>query len=165
MSVTPPAPPPPGFPMNVLDELAVAFGTHMPNHTVIQRPLRYSDPNQSIGLYAVDTNPLQEAMVIGQQEPILNRYNYRIQNLVKHSAEITGKSWFTLDAKTIRAVLYRDNALTLRLAALVEEVLGTREVAKQWGVSRQRFLSNELQSQFIYLAQTDFWLETESIEL
>ena len=157
--------PNPGFPMNVVDELNVAMDQHMPDHTITSRPLRYSDPARSIGLYVVDAVELTNSQQIGQREPALTRYQFRIQNLVKHSDEILGKAWFALDAKAIKAVLYRDDALALRLVALNEELLGTRETVKQWGVGRQRFLSNELRSQFIYLAQTDFWLETESIEL
>lgn len=157
--------PKPGFPMNVVGELKIALTTHMTDHTVIERPLRYADPARSIGVFVVDAAPLSDTQQIGQREPTLTRYQYRIQNLVKHSDEVMGKAWFSLDAKSIKAVLYRDSQLTLRLAALVEEVLGTKETAKQWGVSRQRFLSNELRSQFVYLAQTDFWLESELIEL
>lgn len=155
----------PGFPMNVVAELKTAFEEHMPDHTVLERAIRPVDPNRVIGLFAVDVVPQQPTAQIGQREPAVNAYNYRIQNFVKHSDEILGKAWFSFDAKTIRAVLYRDHSLALRLAALTEEILGTREVAKRWGVSRQRFLSNEIQGQFVYLAQTDFWLESESIEL
>ena len=158
-------PPVPGFPMNIVDEIHAAFVRLMPDHTVIDRPLRYADPARSIGIQVAETTPLANTQQIGQLEPTVERYQLRIQNLVKHSDEILGKAWFALDAKSIKAVLYRDTTLRLRLASLTEEVLGTRETVKQWGVTRQRFLSNELRSQFVYLATTDFWLETESITL
>lgn len=154
-----------GFPMNVLDELKVSFDTHMPEHNIILRPLRYTDPAKSVGIYISDWVPQEDSHQIGQEEPALATYAFRIQNLVKHTNEAEGKAWFAFDAKTIRAVLYRDNDLSLRLRNLVENILGTRETAKRWGVARQRFLSNELKGQFVYLAQTDFWLQTESIEL
>lgn len=151
--------------MNIVDELHLALETHMVDHTIIDRPLRYADPARSIGIHVAEGTPLAQTQQIGQYEPSVERYQFRIQNLVKHSNETMGKAWFALDAKSIKAVLYRDPALRLRLASLDEEILGTRETAKQWGVTRQRFLSNELRSQFIYLASTDFWLETESITL
>lgn len=156
---------PVGFPMSPVTELKNSFERTMSSHEVIERPLRFSDPARSIGIYVADATPLDNSQQIGQHEPALLRYQYRVQNMVKHTNEIQGKALFAFDAKTIRVVLYRDTTLALRLSELIEEVLGTRERAKQWGVSRQRFLSNELRSQFVYLAQTDFWLETESVKL
>lgn len=165
MAPDPSNPPESGFPMNVVDELKTSFETLMIDHTVISRPLRFADPARSIGVFVADWTPTQTSQQIGQKEPSLARYQYRVQNMVKTADEVTGKAWFSLDSKSVRAVLYRDPTLEIRLPALIEEVLGTREIVKQWGVGRQRFLSNELRSQFLYLAQTDFWLETEAIQL
>ena len=154
-----------GFPMNVVDVLHDRLAKLMPDHAVIDRPLRTSDPARSIGLYVADWNPEGNSQEIGQYEPTVSTYQFRVQNLVKHTDEIAGKALFALDAKSVRVVLYRDPNLRLLLSELVEELIGTRERATLWGVARQRFLSNEMRGTFVYLAQTDFWLKTESIEL
>lgn len=154
-----------GFPVNVVDEIKVSMEQYMPDHAVIPRQVRFMDPARSIGIYVVDWTPDEQSHQIGQQEPALNRYLYRVQNMVKAADEIEGKALFSLDSKLVRVVLYRDLDLHVRLAALDEELMGSREVAKRWGVARQRFLNTELKSQFVYIAQTDFWLESESIQL
>lgn len=159
-------PPVNGFPMNVVDELVDAMEKRMGgDFVVVPRPLRFMDSARSIGVFVADWTPTAGSQQIGQQEPALNRYQYRVQNMVKAGDEVTGKAWFSLDSKSVRAVLYRDGDLRVRLAGLTEELLGTRETAKQWGVARQRFLNTELQGQFVFVAQTDFWLESEAIYL
>lgn len=154
-----------GFPVNVVDALVASMKKYMVEHTVVERPVRFIDPARSIGVYVADWSPLEDSQQIGQYEPTLGRYLYRIQNMVKATDEVTGKTYFGADSKMIRAVLYRDPDLHVRLAGLVEEVLGSRESAKRWGVSRTRFLNTELKSQFTYIAQTDFWLESEVVQL
>lgn len=152
--------------MNIVEAVHTTLEEYFPEHSVVNRPLRLEDPAKSIGILVVDAVPQDTSKQIGQREPALIRYQLRIHNMIKHTNEVEGKAMFSLDAKSIKAVLYRDPTLTLSLAALQETLLGTTEVAKQWGVSRQRFLSNELpRSQFVYLAVTEFWLEAESIEL
>lgn len=154
--------PPVGFPLNIVDVLQDLLPGLMPDHKVISRPLRYTDPARSIGVFLVDWTPQPASQEIGHIEPTLSTYNIRIQNLVKHTNEVEGKALFSFDAKTLRAVLYRAGSLTLRFAGLTEELLGSRESSMRWGVGRQRFLSNELKGQFVHLGQTEFWLETET---
>lgn len=151
--------------MNIVDELITSMGTYLPDHTVIGRPVRFSDPARTVGVYPVDFTPVEDSKQIGQVEPALHRYLIRIQNMVKVADEVYGKQLFSLDSKSIRVVLYRDTTLHVRLRGLAEELLGTREVVKRWGIGRQRFLNTDLQSQFTFVAQTDFWVESESIEL
>jgi len=153
------------FPNNIIDLLEDRVKFYLPNHSVLKRALRLQDPKRCVGLLVADWTPDERSHQIGQQEPAVSRYLIRIQNMVKASDEVTGKDLFAGDAKTIRVLLYRDSTLHVGLAALTEELLGTREVAKRWGIGRQRFLNTELQSQWTYVAQTEFWLETESIQL
>lgn len=155
-----------GFPSNVVDEIVVTFRQHLLNHEIIDRPLRLPDPARCVGVYAVDMAPDQQnAALIGQSEPVVNRYNFRIQNMVKATNEPEARALFTLDSKSIRVILYRDNQLLVRLKSLTEELLGTRERFQRFGVSRQRFLNNELKGHFVYLAQTDIWVETDLVRL
>lgn len=151
-----------GFPNNIINVLDEFLPRYMPDHDILTRPLRHTDPARSLGIFLVDWVPKLDSQEIGHREPTLSVYNIRIQNLVKHSNEVEGKALFSFDAKTLRAVLYRDNDLTLRLSELIEELIGTRESSKRWGVGRQRFLTNELSGQFVQLGQTEFWLETET---
>jgi len=156
-----------GFPANVIDELLSTFTTYFPGHSVVDKPLRYLDSSKSVGIFIVDLTPDQQnSSFIGQIEPAINRYTYRIQNMIKATNESEGRALFSLDAKTIKAILYRDDDLLLRLSQLTEDLLGTRERFKRIGLSRQSFLNNELaKGNFIYLAMTDIWIETDVSKL
>jgi hypothetical protein len=174
-----------GFPENVMDEIAVSMAQYMPDSIVVEadplavppvvevtepvpivrRPLRYVDPARTIGLHAVDWTPEAGSAVMGQEEPQLARYLIRIQNLIKAGDEDEGRSLYVIDAKMIRAILYRDTALRVRCGELSEELLDTLERFKKFGVRNQRFLNNELSGQFVFLATTELWVETEVTQL
>lgn len=154
-----------GFPENVLVELKAAFDEHMDDFEVINRPLRVMDPAKSIGLFLLNWHPLTESQQIGQEEPALSRYDYRIQILIKSSDEILARSLFGNAQKSVRAILYRDHDLAVRLLGLIEEILGSRETLKRYGMTRQSFANNELQGQFVYLTTTELWVETEVVQL
>jgi hypothetical protein len=154
-----------GFPINVIDVLHARFKELIGlDIEIIDRPLRYTDPSRSVGLFAVDWVPVEGSYEIGKGfEPTLARYNYRIQALVKHTDEEEGRALYASDSKIIKAILYRDAQLVQRLTELQETNFGSIERAKRWGVRAQRFLNNELQGQFIYLATTELWLEAETV--
>jgi len=155
-----------GFPDNVLTELETSFAFYMPDFGVFHRPLRTTDPAQALGLFVADWQPDKGSEQIGNQfEPAIARYQYRVQLLIKASDEVTGRGLFGVGCKSVRAILYRDPALVVRLTALNETILGVRETVKRFGVLRQRFLSNEIRGSMLYLATTDFWLDTESVKL
>lgn len=154
-----------GFPENVVVELEAAFAQHMSDFVVIPRPLRRMDPARSIGLFVFNWHPIADSHQIGQQEPALNRYDYRIQLLVKASDETQARSIFGSATKSVRAILYRDRDLAVRLLGLIEEILGSRETLKRYGVTRQSFANNDINGQFIYLTTTEFWVETEVVQL
>jgi hypothetical protein len=85
--------------------------------------------------------------------------------MVKSLEEQEGRVAFTLHAKMVRAILYRDPDLRVRLGGLQEELLSTAERVKRYGVMRQDFLTNELQGTFVFLASTDLFVETETTAL
>lgn len=175
----------PGFPENILDELELSISTNFPPVPVIdpdptafppvagtttsipiaRRPLRYMDPERSVGLHVVDWTPDPNSVQMGQAELALNTYLVRIQNLVKHSDEEEGRNLYVLDAKMVRVILYRDTALRVRLGSLNETIMGTQERFKRMGIRNQRFLNNELSGQFVFLATTDVWIETEVTQI
>ncbi len=161
----------PGFPENVIDEICVSFTEHMaavdddPKAEVLKRPLRHTDPALSVGVYAFNWVPDPESAQIGQHEPALATYLYRIQLMVKHATETEARALFTTHAKIVRAILYRDPGLRVRLAALQEDLLGSRERFHRFGVRNQSFLNNELRGTWVYLATTDLWVETETVQI
>lgn len=154
------------FPSNVVDEIVGALKRNLPDHNLIRRPVKLMDMTRTIGVFALDWNPDERSQQIGQEEPTTQRYNFRVQNFVKSANEEHGLAEFALDAKLVRVVLYRDTQLRVALSSLQEELLGTVERVLKYSVQRQRFANNETRnSSFVYVAQTDFFVETEAIKL
>lgn len=154
------------FPMNSVDEIRVSLDQYLDTDvTVVRRPLRTLDPNRCVGIFPVSQEPIEGSEQIGQFEPALNRYNLRCQLLVKHADEEEGRRLYAVDTTVVKTILYRDAALHARLAALSHTIMGTTERYKQFKVRQQRFLNNELGSQWVYLSVTDLVLETEITRL
>lgn len=136
-----------------------------PPAEILKRPLRHTDPALSLGVYAHNWVPNQDGALIGQNEPAMATYLYRIQLMIKHATETEARALFTSHGKMVRVILYRDTALGVRLAGLQEDLLGSRERFMRFGVRNQSFLNNELRGTFVYLATTDLWVETETVDL
>lgn len=154
------------FPMNIVETLADNFKTTLPDYEegVVTRPLRPSDPSQAIGVFPDNWLPREDSYEIGRGHgPTLGVYTIRIHLLVKHSDEAEGRAQYAIDTKNLRAILFRDAALRLQLAQLNEVALGSIERVKRMGIRSQRYLNNEVQGTFLFLATTDFWIETETV--
>lgn len=156
-----------GISDGVVQVLKERIIVHMPppEYTVIARPLRLSDPERSVGIYLMNTTPVEGSEELGQVEPVLLRHQFRIQNCVQAMEEDIGRRLFAVDAKIIKAILYRDAELRVRLHELEETLMGTVERIKKVGVRGQSFLNNELRGRFYYLATTDLWVESELTQI
>lgn len=152
------------FPMNIVNELISHFKDTMKGYEegIVARPLRPADPRLSIGVFPDDWMPREDSYEIGGFGPTLSTYVLRIHLLVKHTNEVEGRQLYAVDAKKLRAILYRDNDLRLRLAQLSEVSLGQVERVQRMGVRNQRYLNNEVSGTFLFLATTTFWVETET---
>lgn len=149
------------FPTAIVDALAEQLALTTGVGKVMRRPLRPTDPDQSIGVTASDWVPNEQ--VIGQHDPAVGTYLFAIQAFVKHADEEEGRDDHTDLAQAIRAMLYRDLGLRVRLASLSHSADGLIERVQRWGVRQQRYASNEVDGQFLYLSTTEFWVETETV--
>lgn len=151
------------FPENIVTILKEEIGKVDSAWTTIRRPLRPTDPNLSIGVFSLDWEP-SEHEIGGTPDPSLARYGLTIQSLVKHGTEEEGQALHTNVAHRVRTMLYRSTDLRVRLgSASVTSPEGIIERPTRWGVSSQRFRSNEISGQFVYLSVTNFWIDTETV--
>lgn len=147
------------FPDNIVVEFKTALAALPGIHSVSARPLRVNDPNACAGVYAMDWMPGEYG--IGQYDPFLCRYAVNIQLLVKHMQEEEARAQHSVLSKSIRVMVYRDAGLRIRLPQLSETSSGVTEKLSRWNVKAQRFLSNEVQGQFLFLSTTEVTVECE----
>lgn len=153
---------PPEFPANIAWVLSCGLERMSPVNLVVRRPLRLTDPHQTAGVVTMDWN--SEGYEIGGAEPTISTYTFRLQYLVKMMGDEQGAMLLhAKGSKTIRAMLYRDSELAVQLRSLTETQGGRTERLKKYDVRAQRFVSNELQGQFIYLSSLDVVVEVETI--
>lgn len=152
----------PDFPDNAVDALVAALeaGVNFEGG-VVRRPLRPNDPNFMAGVVASMWSP--EEWAIGQYDPAITRYSLQIQTLVRSADEEEGIALHSRLAKRVRVMLYRNEELRLQLGRLSTTEAGVTERTLRWGVSGQRFLSNEVNGSYLYLAVTDVWYDTEIV--
>lgn len=135
---------------------------------VIRRPLRESDPTQSIGVFASAWEPDEESYEMrgspqGPSEPTLQTYRIAVQAFVKDMDEERGLATHATLSKMIRSMLYRDDPLRVALSALSATMDDSTERTKRWGIRQTRYFSNEIEGNFLYLSVLEFWLETETV--
>jgi hypothetical protein len=150
------------FPNNVVLALAQSYLTLPGVELVCLRPLRPSDPNVSVGVIAMDWEPI-DAEIGRSPDPTVGRYNFAIMCSIRHAVESDGLAAHAYLSKRVRAMVYRDNPTRVRLLQLrVDGSDGIKERAQRLGIRRQRFMSNEARGNFMYLSTMEFWLETET---
>lgn len=142
------------------------LGELFEGRTVLTRPLRPADPGGSLAVFPVTWVPVADSLEIAgivQGEPILQRYDMRLQNMAKAGNEEDGRRQINQDAKFLRAILYRDQELAVRLRAVAETLFNVQEHVKRFSPRTQRFVTSEIRGTFVYLATTEWWIETESV--
>lgn len=149
------------FPENVTMAISDRLSLSSEFSIVLRRPLRPTDNNRSCGVFSAGWSP--QEWEIGQYDPAITRHDYQIQTLAKYATEEEGLVAHTKLAKIVRLMLYRDADLRLQLSQLRTTVEGVVERTQKWDVVSQRYLANEIEGQFLFLAVTDFYLETEIV--
>jgi hypothetical protein len=158
------------FPNNIVSLLTTRLQMIDEDLSVTRRPLRLHDPVQSIGVFAsmwvpdVDSMEMRGlgASLIAPSEPTVQRYVVAVQAFVKDMDQERGLATHSVLSTMIRSILYRDQPLRVGLAMLSTEVLGVRERVLRWGITTQRFLTNELgESEWLYLSTVEAYVDTE----
>lgn len=154
------------FPNNAVQIVAARSALLDPDLTVLKRPLRNTDPNQSIGVFGSLWVPQDDSKeMLGQaraSQPTLSQYRVVVQSFVKDMDEVRGLNVHGVLARMIRSMIYNDAALRVALSSLTSTLNGVTEASQRWGISQQRFFSNELSGEWLYLSILEFWLETET---
>lgn len=155
------------FPNNVVDLLFTRIGLIDTDLRGFKRPLRATDPQQSYGMFGQQWLPDEDSQEMvgsaGSSEPTIGRYLIGVQAFVKDTSEERGLAVHSVLSKLIRGTLYRDIPLKLALQALTVTLNGSTERTRRFGISTQRYFSNEIAGDFLYLSTLEFWLETETI--
>lgn len=131
--------------------------------TVLMRPLRPSDPTQSIGLYPNTWSFEDDSFEMSPQMkniPTLQDYAVFVQSFVKDADEERAINTHGVMADRIRSMLYKDALLQQGFSELTYSSGGKTEKAMRWGLRAQRFMSNEVSGSFLQSSITEFWLQT-----
>lgn len=159
----------PVFPNNVIEVMAIPLAALDEDISLFKRPLRNTDPQQSIGIFAQMWTPDEDSYeFMGSdhahvQMPTLQRYIYGVQAFIKDGDEERGLATHAFLAGAVRRVLYTFPPLKVALAALrVEFQDGSVEKLTRWGVRTARYFSGEIDGVNLYLSTLEFWVETET---
>lgn len=153
------------FPQAALDAL-VPFMTRIDGiKTVVQRPVDQKDGSETLGIFVLGWEPIEYEM-IGSNLPMpsLTEHEIFLQYVVKSTDEIAARQKYRKVAKSLRLMLYRDESLRDSFGQLVDQdPSGILERVRNWKVRRQRFASDEIEGDFVYMSVTELVLTTEVI--
>ncbi len=156
----------PVFPNNVVDLIAARSQSIDADLFVTKRPLRSSDPRQSVGVYSSLWTPDERSYEFDGNLPgipTLQQYMIIVQGFVKDGDEESGLAVHSVLSNRIRAMLYKDNPLQVAFRGLSASSGTITERMRRWGVRSQRYFSNEIDAQWLYLSTLEFWMETETM--
>ncbi len=154
------------FPNNVVQAVtAVLEGCHpaFDGHA-FPRQLRPTDPNPCIGVFPALWIPVQESLEMGHHpvgEPTFQRYTISVQALNKDADKDIALARHSTIATLVRRTLYRSDPLRVMLRSLTANDGGVQESFRKLTIGTQRFLSNDVNGQFVFLSVLDLTLETE----
>lgn len=131
---------------------------------IYKRPLRTSDPTQSIGIFPSMKRPDNNSFEFTSLEPTLKRYTVILQTVVQDTKEEDAISVHSILSNRLWRMLYRDSPLNMGLTALNVVADNSIERIQRRGVELQRYLSNEINGSFIQTAWIECWFETETVE-
>lgn len=154
------------FPNNIVQLVSARCKLLDSDLYVTERPLRNTDPNQSIGVFASLWNPDDSSKeMLGQAfavQPTLSTYRVVVQAFIKDMDELRGLATHAMLSRILRNMLYTDNPLRVALGSLTSTLGDTVESSRRWGISNQRFYANDIGGEWLYLSILEFWLETET---
>jgi hypothetical protein len=153
------------FPWNVIAKIKPRIKGLDTDLFVVSRPLMPTDPQQSVGIVPIQWGPREESMEMGGRfpgEPTLQRYDFVIQCMIKDTDQQSGPAVISALSSMVRRMLYRDDNLTVDLSSLTSSTMGSTERIQRWGVTNQRFLSNEISGNWVFVSTLEFWVETQA---
>ena len=150
------------LPLQFIDAIAESLDAVMDDHHVQTEPVSVLSQDMTIAVFPMAWTPDEASALIGSIEPTLNHYHIRIQNLTIHGDIHVAYEAFTNDQRKIRAILYRDQTLSVALAAMQESYLGSIERFKRLNVVRQTTLPGRQNLAMYFLCETDIIIDTET---
>jgi hypothetical protein len=153
------------FPHNVIETLAAWYEDLLgADHTVVKRRLSMNDPALSIGIYPENGEYMIGTAEIGSWEPTITTYQLRVQHMTKGVDREHVQALALTNSKMVRALLYRTDALKVKLASLSEDLLGSHERFQRLRVGRQELNEAKVQRSFYFLTVTHVVIETETVK-
>ena len=155
------------FPMGFVDPIADAFERILNadgnTFNVVRRPMTQSDKSRTIAVFPVDWSANSDDKLIGtgNREPYQSLYRVRIESSYVSGDSEEGRRQFSIDAKSIRAILYRDTTFHVALTSLAEVFMGSTETVIKYDVLKQEFMAGKTNVGFQYLAVTELSITTE----
>lgn len=162
------------FPNNAVLLIEERLGKIDPDIVTLRRPLQPTDPVQCFGIFGTLWTPNQESVEIGNAllggapaarntMPTLQQYNITIQALAQHMDPEEGLAVHSVMAKLVRGVLYHDQPLHVGLGMLRHTMFDVTERYRRRQIMSQRFMSNEISGNWMFLSVLDLRIETETV--
>ena len=151
------------FPNNVCNVLLAALQDLDADLTVLQRPLRLTDPAQSVSVYGAYWSPDSQSWETGHGmpgEPTISRYTITIQGLIRDMDVERGLQVHAALSAKIRAMLVRNTDVKGALGALTATLEGATERLTRWKVSNQDLMQTQVKSGWAFLSVTHIVVET-----
>lgn len=153
------------FPGVAIQLIATRFALIDPSINVEMRPLRPSDPNLSISVYASTWMPTPNSYemkgVDFSREASLQQYVILNQVMVKDANEERGIQSHSVLAELVRSILVSDAPLRTQLGGLQATLGGSTKTLQRWWVRSAKYINGQMDRHNMYLSTNELVLEVE----
>lgn len=170
------------FPLNAIDVIAARMEmlwvtnppSDNPDVVIVKRRIMTQDPSQTIGVFPMTWEADETSYEMGKgrllggydaslsNQATLNRYLIGIQSMVSDSVEETGIATHATITNAIRSLLATDGPLAVGLDTLSHVQGSIVERIQRRRIDRTRYLDNLISGKYVYLATTQYIIETET---
>jgi hypothetical protein len=155
------------FPNNIV----VILSTNLefidkPDTPVIKRRLYSTDPESAIGVAAAIWTPDQTSYEMRGPSlagvATIQRYDITIQCMIRDMDQVRGLMRHAELTKRVQKFVMGDPTLLGSLRGLASTLYGVPETLKKWHIENTRYLSEEVEGEYVNLSTTTVRFETET---
>lgn len=153
------------FPNIIVDLLFDTAATSLPIQAVFKRPIRVSDPDQSISVYSTNWRPDSDSYEIGFHGPTIEKFEIGIQALIKDMDRDRGANRLGVLSEMVRTFVYSDTSFNLGLGQLSTSFGGVNKRVQRLSVTKQNyFVATPKNRQFVYLSEMTLTAEVQIVK-
>lgn len=152
------------FPNVIVDLLFDAAAVSLPVQSIVKRPIRVSDLDQTVSVYSSNWTPDNDSKEIGSRGATVEKFEVGMQALIKDMDRDRGSNRLGVLSEMVRTFVYSDANFNLGLGQLSTSFGGVNKRVQKLEVTKQNYyVATPKNRQFVYLSEMTLTAEVQIV--